>query len=123
MPHATILYVEDNHLVAGAVRGLLEAGGWSVEWHAAGGTAISRLAGAAPYDLLLFGDDLPGMTGVELAQCARDLPRYRSTPIILLSAGDCRAEAMRAGADEFLRKPEDVGRLVAVVASLLAAKR
>jgi DNA-binding response OmpR family regulator len=30
---------------------------------------------------------------------------------------------MRAGADEFLRKPEDVGRLVAVVASLLAAKR
>ncbi|HEX8161720.1 MAG TPA: response regulator [Pyrinomonadaceae bacterium] len=115
----TILYVEDDRLVAGAVRGLLEAEGWSVEWHAAGGTAISRLAGAAPYDLLLFGDELPGMTGVELAQCARDLPRYRSTPIVILSASDCRSDAMSAGADLFLRKPEDVGALVEAVRRLI----
>ena len=115
----TILYVEDNHLVAEAVRDLLENEGWSVELHADGESAISRMAGAAPYDLLLFDDELPGVSGLELVSCARDLPRYRMTPIILLSAGGHEAEARRAGADLFLRKPEDIGALVEAVRRLI----
>jgi CheY-like chemotaxis protein len=123
MPQATILYAEDNQIVAEAVRDLLEAEGWSVEVCADGNSAMSRMAEGAGYDLLLFESDLPGVTGLELARCARGLLRYRTTPIVLLSADGREAEARRAGADEFLRRREGVSRIVAVVASLLAAKR
>jgi FixJ family two-component response regulator len=63
---------------------------------------------------------MPGASGLELAARSRTLAHRASTPVVLISASDCAAEARRAGAVEFLRKPEDVGRLVAVVASLVA---
>jgi CheY-like chemotaxis protein len=119
MPHATILYVEDNKLVAEAVRDLLEGEGWSVESCSDGNAALNRLAGGIAYDLLLLDNDLPGVSGLELARYARNLHPYRTTPIIMLSAGDHERDARRAGADEFLLKPEGVSRLVEVVGRLL----
>jgi CheY-like chemotaxis protein len=47
-----------------------------------------------------------------LTRYARSLPRYRTTPIIMVSASDCRADARRAGMDLFLRKPDDMHALV-----------
>jgi CheY-like chemotaxis protein len=41
----------------------------------------------------------------------------------MLSASDCEADARRAGADAFLRKPRDIALLVKTVARLLAEKR
>ncbi|HVG30449.1 MAG TPA: response regulator [Pyrinomonadaceae bacterium] len=123
MPHSTILYAEDDVMLRSAVTELLEDAGWSVDACPDGNAAMNRIAGGFSYDLLLFDNELPGATGVELTRYARSLPRYRGTPIIVLSAGAHEAEARGAGADEFLRKPEDVSRLVGVVASLVAAKR
>jgi CheY-like chemotaxis protein len=123
MPHATILYVEDDLLLRLAVTEILEAEGWSVESLADGNAALNRIAGGVAYDLLLLDNDLPGATGIEITRYARSLHSYRTTPIILLSAGDHGEEARRAGADEFLRKPDDAARLVGVVASLIAARR
>ena len=123
MPHATILYAEDNKLVSDAVRDLLAAESWRVEFCADGNSAMNRIAGGFAYDLLLFDNELPGASGLELTRYARSLPRYRNTPIVMLSAGAQEAEARRAGADEFLRKPEDVSRLVEVVRLLLARAR
>src|SRR4051794_4276630 len=111
----TILYVEDHRLVAQAVRDLLEAEGWSVEWCADGNRAMNRLAGGVAYDLLLFDHDLPGASGLELTRYARRLPRYRRTPIIMVSAADCGADARRAGVDLFLSKPEGIAGLVDAV--------
>ena len=119
----TILYAEDNRLVSDAVRDLLEAEGWRVEFCSDGNAAMNRLAGGFAYDLLLFDNDLPGASGMGLTRYARSLPRYRRTPVVMLSAGAQEDEARRAGADEFLRKPEDVARLVEVVRLLLARAR
>jgi CheY-like chemotaxis protein len=116
----SILYAEDNHVVADAVRETLEAEGWQVELCADGGSAMNRLAGGVRYDLLLLDNDLPGVTGLELAQYARNLPSYRGLPIVMLSAGDHRAEARRAGINEFLLKPEDVGLIIQTISRLLA---
>ena len=120
---ALILLVEDNQTVAVAVRDTLEDEGWAVR-HCADGTEARReIASEAHYDLLLLDNELPGASGIELTRRARSLPRRRQTPIIMYSASDCAAEARRAGADAFLRKPRDIGRLVETVARLLAEKR
>ena len=118
----TILYAEDHKIVADAVKDTLEAEGWSVALCADGNTAMNRLAGGVRYALLLLDNDLPGVGGIELARYARRLPRYQRTPIIMLSATDCCADARGAGADLFLRKPEGVSRLVEAVRQLLAAR-
>jgi CheY-like chemotaxis protein len=118
----TILYVEDNKFVADAVRDLLEAEGWTVELCSDGNAAMNRVAGGAAYDLLLFDNELPGVSGLELTRYARSLPIYRTTPIIMISATDYSADARRAGADLFLRKPDEIGELVNAVRRLLEAK-
>jgi CheY-like chemotaxis protein len=118
----TILYVEDNRLVSQAVRDLLEDEGWRVELYANGNTAMNRLVGGGAYDLLLFDNALPGATGLELTRYARSLQSYRRTPIIILSASDCRADARRAGVDLFLRKPDEIEGLVESAKRLLNLK-
>jgi two-component system chemotaxis response regulator CheY len=123
MPHATILYAEDNNLVAEAVSDLLEGEGWRVELCLDGNSAMNCIAGGFAYDLLLLDNDLPGVSGIEIMRHARSLPAYRSTPIVMLSAGEHERDARRAGADEFLRKPDGVSRLVEVVCLLLARGR
>jgi DNA-binding response OmpR family regulator len=80
---------------------------------------MNKLAGGFRCDLLLFDNDLPGATGLELTRYARSLSRYRRTPIIMVSASDCRADARRAGVDLFLMKPDDMAGLVNAVRRLI----
>jgi two-component system chemotaxis response regulator CheY len=115
----TILFVEDHQLVGQAVRDLLECEGWRVEVCADGNAAMNKLAGGFRCDLLLFDNDLPGASGIELTRYARSLASYRSTPIIMVSASDCQADARRAGVDLFLRKPDDIHALVEAVRRLI----
>jgi CheY-like chemotaxis protein len=120
---ALILLVEDNTAVAVAVRDTMEDEGWAVRTCADGAEAIREIASEAHYDLLLVDNELPGVSGIELVRRARSLPRRRRTPIIIFSASDCEADARRAGADAFLRKPRDIALLNGTVARLLAEKR
>ena len=71
------------------------------------------------YTLLIFDNRLPGVSGLELARRARLLVHRRSTPVVIISASEVRAEALHAGADVFLRKPEDIALLVGTVKSLV----
>jgi two-component system chemotaxis response regulator CheY len=118
-----ILHVEDSRLIASLVRDLLTHEGWRVEVCADGNAALNRLAGAVGYDLLLFDNGLPGASGMELTRYARRLPRYKQTPIIMLSAGDVKDEACMAGVDLFLKKPEEIERLVDAIKRLLEIER
>ena len=118
----TILHVEDSKAVSDAVRDTLESEGWAVEVCADGGNALDKLAGGAHYDLLLIDHDLPGASGVEIALYARSVAHRRQTPILMFSASDCEAAAREAGADAFLRKPEDFPIVVETAARLLACK-
>lgn len=118
----TILHVEDSKPVSDAVRDTLESEGWAVEVCADGGSALDKLAGGAHYDLLLIDHEVPGASGVEIALYARSIPHRRHTPILMFSASDCEAAAREAGADAFLRKPEDFSIVVETAARLLAGK-
>ncbi|MDT7543462.1 MAG: two-component system, chemotaxis family, chemotaxis protein CheY [Acidobacteriota bacterium] len=119
----SILYAEDSPLIADSVKNALEAEGWRVDMCADGNSALNRIAGEVPYDLLLLDNELPGMSGLELARYARKLPSYQNVPIIMLSATDYRADARRAGIDAFLHKPEGVSLVVETTARLLADGR
>jgi CheY-like chemotaxis protein len=123
MPPITILYVEDDPLVLRTIKETLELEGWQVEPCADGLTALARLAGATHYDLLLLDHELPGASGLEIVRRARNLRHRQHVPVIILSAGDCAPAALRAGADEFLRKPDGVGCLIETIQRLLARGR
>jgi CheY-like chemotaxis protein len=118
-----ILHVEDSQLVSDAVKDTLKVEGWSVEVCADGERALRKLEGSTPYDLLLFDNDLPGVSGMELVRRARRLAHRRLTPIIMLSAVNGAREAMGAGANLFLRKPEDVLTLAGTISRMLAEKK
>ncbi len=116
----TILHVEDNGMVAEAVKDTLELEGWKVETCGDGVLALRKLS-STHYGLLLIDNDLPNMSGIDLVRHARKLPQYQSTPIVMLSACDCETEAWSAGIDAFLRKPNDVTSVTQVIARLAGA--
>ena len=116
-----ILHVEDNETVAGVVKETLESEGWQVEACADGGVALERIASDGHYDLLLLDYDLPGLNGIELLQQARALTHRREIPVIVLSGTAMEEAVMQAGANIFLRKPEDISSLTEVITRLLSS--
>jgi CheY-like chemotaxis protein len=113
-----ILYAEDNRLVYEAVKETFELEGWEIEICPSGFLALEKIKGEIPYDLFLIDNDLPGIVGLELIRVIKSLPHRKHTPIIMLSASNVEHEAKRAGADLFLRKPEDMNLLVKHVTGL-----
>jgi DNA-binding response OmpR family regulator len=70
------------------------------------------------YDALFLNMQLPPPDGVQLARVARSSGFNRRTPIIMVangSAPDAMARAFEAGANFFLFKPFDRGRLLRVL--------
>lgn len=106
-------------MVLRVVKKTLELEGWRVEVCAYGDAALRGIEGDERYDLVITGDDVPGACGLELILRARSLPHRRHTPIIAFSSGPQRAEALGAGADEFLKKPEGIYAVRETVALLL----
>jgi two-component system chemotaxis response regulator CheY len=116
----TILYVEDHQLVAETVKDTLEAEGWRVVMCVDGAAALTKLASGARYDLLLTDNHLPHVNGLELVRYVRQLNRLAALPVVMFSAVDCHTEAEQAGVNVFLRKPEDIKRLIPAIKHLLA---
>ena len=113
-----ILHVDDDEMVAGTVKELLGAQGWQVDSCTDGHKALDKILGNTHYDLLLLAYDLPGVNGIELVHRARKLAHRATTPIIVLSSTRVDVAAFKAGADEFLRKPEGVSFLVETITRL-----
>jgi CheY-like chemotaxis protein len=120
MPH--ILLVGDHRIVTHVLKETLEAEGWRVTICYDGSVAVTKLARKAAYDLLLLDNHPPNVDGLELARYVRGLPHRRETPIIMFSASGCSRHAQLAGVNEFLQKPQDIGKTVEVIARLLTSR-
>ncbi|MDQ2856809.1 MAG: response regulator, partial [Acidobacteriota bacterium] len=118
-----ILHVENNQEVARTVQERLELDGCEVEICADSTQALEKLTGNTHYSLLLLDNELPGISGLELAQYARGLAHHHRTPIIILSATLDDQTARTAGANAFLRKPEDIPAVGETVAKLLQSAK
>jgi CheY-like chemotaxis protein/tetratricopeptide (TPR) repeat protein len=117
-----ILHVEDNLLVADAVKAALELEGWIVETVSDGATAAQLLESDVPFDAIILDNDLPGITGLELINHLRCLAHRQNIPLIMLTAGDIEKEARQQGVNAFLKKPDEVMAVTETIARLLARK-
>jgi CheY-like chemotaxis protein len=77
-----------------------------------------HLLARQPVDLLLLDVTMPGIDGIELCQTLRRMSKFTQLPIVMLTAKDKsydRALAEMVGATEYLTKPLDDEKLIAVV--------
>lgn len=125
MPHkrSRILCVEGNEDIRVVVALLFEAAG--CEAITAGGTQEALLlATTEEFDLCLIAYKLTDGTGVELCRKLREL--RPQMPILFWSAlvypAD-RQQAISAGANAFLKKPDDLGILVETVSHLMKMRQ
>jgi CheY-like chemotaxis protein len=120
---AVILYVEQNQMLLQTVRDVLEFAGWYVKPCSDEGYAVAYVESTQHhFDLFLFDHDFRGFSGLKLVERARRQPHRKDTPIVLISLEDIAEEAQRAGADAFLRKPNNLIELVETIKRLLDAR-
>jgi CheY-like chemotaxis protein len=120
-----VLVVEDDPAMAAVLRDILAEEQYSVALAANGDEALSMVYKERP-DLVLTDLQMPGMDGLELL---RKLRRDLSTcqiPVVFLTvvdAIDSEAQALDLGADDYITKPVQRGRLLGRIRrSLLRAQ-
>lgn len=76
--------------------------------------------------LIMADDNLPGLTGREMCIRLRQDPSTKNIPIMVMSgfsSEERRAEALEAGADDFIVKPYSATELLARVRAILRRSR
>lgn len=115
-----ILHVEDDATIAAATKEMLEEHGWQVDTCADANAGLARISSDARYDFLLVDYRLPDFDGLELVKRARSLAHRARTPIAVISATPVEADAKDAGANVFLRKPQDIGSIANTIKRFIA---
>ncbi|VDC33657.1 response regulator [Pseudogemmobacter humi] len=117
-----ILVVEDDIRNIYALSGIFEPHGAEVQIARNGREALDALArvaeGTAPkVDLVLMDVMMPEMDGLTATREIRRDPRWKTLPIIMLTAkamADDHAQCLAAGANDYLSKPLDVDKLLSL---------
>ena len=107
----SILLVDDDPRILTALSEAIAADGSEVRTAPSAEAALAAL-GACPADVVLTDLRMPGIDGIELLRLVRD--RAPSTDVVVLTAYEdlpTVASAMREGAEDFLVKPLDLGKL------------
>ncbi|MFE4310348.1 HAMP domain-containing protein [Streptomyces sp. NPDC056891] len=118
----TVLIVDDDSRNVFALTEVLEAHGLRVLTADGGRAGLDALAAHAEVRLVLMDVMMAGMDGYTAIQAIRRLPGRERLPVIVVTAkamaGD-RADAMEAGADDYVSKPVDEDELTAKIRSWL----
>lgn len=108
-----ILLVEDDRMLADAMRVALEQQTWTVDWIADSADASLALLDHG-YAAVLLDLGLPNGSGLDVLQTLRG--RYDATPVLIVTARDKLSERIRgldAGADDYIVKPLQLDELCA----------
>jgi two-component system OmpR family response regulator len=114
-----LLLVEDDEMLADAVRAGLQQNGWQVDRVADAGAARTVLVDH-PYDVILLDLGLPGGSGLGVLSNLR--ARYDATPVLIITARDKlsdRISGLDAGADDYIVKPFQLDELFARLRAVL----
>jgi len=121
-PRAKRILVADDQLPARELlRAILSSAGYDVVEATNGDEALTVAFEVLP-DLILLDIQMPVLDGFSVCVALRADARFRSTPIVAMTASLMRGErerATEAGFSDFLDKPIGVGTLRRTVAALL----
>jgi CheY-like chemotaxis protein/signal transduction histidine kinase/HAMP domain-containing protein len=113
-----VLIVDDDVRNIYALTSLLEGHGMQVSFAENGVAALEMLQNVPPIDLALMDVMMPELDGYATTRAIRDLPEYRTLPILALTAkamkGD-REECIEAGASDYITKPVDSDQLLSLM--------
>src|SRR5215470_3683657 len=115
-----ILIIDDEASIRESLETLLTLEGYTVETAPEGESGLDRIDRAS-YDLVLLDLALPGKNGLEVLHLIRE--RHPDLPVIMITAFgtvDNVVEAIRTGAQNFVQKPWDNEKLLAVIRSAIA---
>ncbi len=113
-----VLVVDDDFRNIFAMTSILEPHQMHVLSAETGKSAIETLQDNSDIDVVLMDIMMPDMDGYDTMRAIRKLAKYRSLPIIALTAkamkGD-REKCIEAGASDYVSKPVDTEQLLAVL--------
>jgi HAMP domain-containing protein/signal transduction histidine kinase/CheY-like chemotaxis protein len=113
-----VLIVDDDVRAVFALTSTLERHGLSVIYAENGRAGVEALERHPGIDLVLMDVMMPEMDGYETTAAMRAMPQFAKLPIIALTAkamkGD-REKSIAAGASDYVAKPVDVDRLLALL--------
>ncbi|MGE0453558.1 MAG: response regulator [Vicinamibacteria bacterium] len=118
---ATVLVIDDSATFREELRAALVASGHAVLTAETGEEGL-RLAAASRPSAILVDGVLPGMDGAAVVRRIRLDAALRRTPCLLLTASEGRGAELRAldaGADAFVRKEDELGVILARLASVM----
>ncbi|MFD0951007.1 response regulator transcription factor [Paraperlucidibaca wandonensis] len=107
MSRRTILLIEDDELIAGLVRLMVERLGHELVW-APDGEAGKQMLETGSADIVILDILLPYLNGFEVLKSLRANPSTAKLPVLVLTGKTAQADIDRvveAGADDFLAKP------------------
>jgi len=117
-----VLVVEDNPQNMAVMLMTLKPQGYTL-LEAADGEAALRTVESEKPDLVLLDIQLPDMNGIEVIKRLRQMPEFRSNPIIAVTAYAMKGDkeiAIEAGCDAYLAKPFSIYELRRVVDDTLS---
>lgn len=112
-----VLLIEDEPHLIEAIRFILIRGGWAVQTHSDGATAMARIREARP-DVLVLDVMLPGRSGFDILDELRADPDLAALPVLMLTAkgqSKDRDLALALGANGYLTKPFSNAEMVATL--------
>lgn len=116
-----ILAIDDSASIRQMVSFTLKGAGYEVIEAVDGEDGLAK-AKAKAVDLVLTDQNMPRMDGLSMVRALRQLPAYRTAPILILtteSSDAMKNQGRAAGATGWLVKPFDPNRLLEVVRKVL----
>lgn len=119
---ARIIIADDDEIIVEVLRTALQRGG-HVVGALSDGEHVSRVTDLKHPNLVILDCSMPGKSGIDALRDIRLSPVSYNTPVLMLTGALHKADediAIRAGANEYLRKPFDPDELLAIIDSMLS---
>jgi twitching motility two-component system response regulator PilG len=114
-----VMVIDDSKTIRRTAETLLSKMGCKVLTATDGFEALAKIADHAP-DIIFVDIMMPRLDGYQTCALIKNNPKYRSTPVIMLSSKDGlfdRARGRIVGSDQYLTKPFTRDELVSAVRS------
>jgi CheY-like chemotaxis protein len=113
-----VLVVDDDVRNIFALTSVLESHGLTVLYAENGNAGLSTLTANPDVDVVLMDVMMPEMDGYETMRAIREHPRFKSLPVIAITAKalkEDRERCINAGASDYLPKPVDTDKLLDLI--------